>query len=167
MKKLLMKTLLFSTLSVSLFSCKKNTDDNSSLAPGQANLSGNITLGTNTLAFKAAGMNAEAARQTAMGSTLIEMTGIMTTGNAAALNIQLTDITKTGTFTDDDQIFIAGTLDGRGTTLDKSFISDEKVSVTITKISTTEIEGTFNCDIISLSGTPTGKITAGTFKARF
>lgn len=167
MKKLLLKTLLFSTLSISLFSCKKSIDSDSSLAPGQADLSGSITLGTSTLAFKASGIYAEAYRQTTLGTTVIEITGAMTTGNFSALSIQITGITQTGTFTDGDKIFLAGTLDGRGTTLDKSFITDDKVSLTITKISATEIEGTFSCDIINLDGDVTGKITGGKFKGRF
>jgi hypothetical protein len=168
MKKLLLKTLLFLTLCVSLFSCEKNNDDNSSLAAGQANLSGNITLGTNNLAFKASGNSTEALRQTSLATTVISITGIMTTGNGAALNIQLTNITRTGTFTDDDQIFIAGTLDSRGPSFDKSFLSDEKVSVTISKINENEIEGTFTCDIVDLAtGSLAGKITSGTFKGRF
>jgi hypothetical protein len=167
MKKLLLKTLLFSTLSVSLFSCKKSIEGNTTLAPGQAELSGNITLGTNTVAFKASGIYAQAGLLNALGSTVIEVTGAMTTGNFSALSLQISDINQTGTFTDSDKIFVAGTLDGRGTTFDKSFMMNEKVSLTITKISATEIEGSFSCDIINLDGDVNGKITGGKFRGRF
>jgi hypothetical protein len=167
MKKFLLKTMLFSTLIVSLFSCKKSIDNDSTLVPGQGELTGNITLGTNSLAFKASGVYCEAFRQTVLGTTTIEISGAVVTGNFAAMNVQITGINQTGTFTDGNKIIIAGTLDGRSATLEKSFISDDKVSLTISKISDTEIEGSFTCDITNLDGTMTGNITAGKFRGKF
>jgi hypothetical protein len=166
MQKFLWKTVMFSTLSIALFSCNKSVEEGSNLAPGQAELNCNITLGTSSLSFKASGIYSQALKMSSFGSTTIAISGTVPTGTFSAMSIQFTDITKTGTYTDGNNIVIAGTLDGNSST-DKSFISDDKVTLTISKITDTEVEGTFSCDITNLGGTFAGKITGGRFKGRF
>jgi hypothetical protein len=167
MPKFFWKTMMFSALAFSLFSCNKSIEEGSNLAPGQGELKGNITLGTSSLPFKASGLYCEAIKTTTFGTTAIQITGALTTGTFSALNVQFVDITKSGTYTDGNQITIAGTLDGTVASFDKSFITDDKVTLTISKITDTEVEGTFSCDIISMDGTKTGKITGGSFRGRF
>ncbi|MCU0404678.1 MAG: hypothetical protein MUE99_09040 [Chitinophagaceae bacterium] len=166
MQKIFWKTMMFSALTISLFSCNKSVEEGSNLAPGQGELNCNITLGTSSLSFKASGMYSQALKMSAFGTTNIAISGSIPSGTFAAMSIQFTDITKTGTYTDGSSIVIMGTIDGNSAS-DKSFFSDDKVTLTISKITDTEVEGTFSCDITNLDGTVSGKITGGSFRGRF
>jgi hypothetical protein len=167
MTKTILQFLLVSTISLSIFSCNKSSDGDTTLGPGEAVLKGTITLGTSTVNFESSGNNCIITKFNAGGTSTIIIEGVTKSAPYAVLNIATTGITTTGTFKGSNNFVISGNLELTNLNSDKTFLSEENVTIIVTKLNNTEFEGTFSGDLENIGSNNVGKVTNGSFKGRF
>ena len=154
MKALKLLTVFVLIASISFVSCKKDEDDSANPSTGNSTMS---------LKYDGTSWNATLDVQAIKSGNTIVVTG--TDSNSKQAQVQLTDVTTTGTY----EVNVGNTLRWtESTSPTDSFIANGMLgsgTITVSELSDTKIVGTFSFTGFSTGGTRT--ITDGKFSVEF
>jgi hypothetical protein len=165
MFKISCRLLIAALMFFSVWGCRKdNQNEEENYATSL--LKSEIVLANQTLHFEAKGNQVSARRNTQSGMLAHTIMASTQTNPKYILGITLSGISTPGTYTHRSNAILTLGLDATNANATNVFASDLSVTVQVTKITETDIEGTFSAKIVNEEGTLTGLIKNGQFKAK-